>query len=132
MLFMPLTIFLAQVFGLYMIIVGLAIIANRKHIMLAVAALVEERLAQLMAGIMALLMGLFLVNLHNDWSTMPAAVVSLICWTIFVKGLLYLFIPEPSLSKLVRKLNQRKWYMIDGVIAVLVGIYLAGFGYGWF
>ncbi len=129
---MTLTILLAQVFGLYAIIVGLAVLANRRHIMLGVAALVEERFAQLIAGILALLLGSFLVNIHNDWSTLPAALVSFFGWAALVKGILYLLLPEASLGKLVRKLNQRRWYMIDGIVVVLYGLYLAGFGYGWF
>ncbi|HYD93099.1 MAG TPA: hypothetical protein VEB18_01425 [Candidatus Paceibacterota bacterium] len=129
---MPLTIFLAQVFGLYMIIAGIAIIANQRNIMLAVAALVEERFSQLLVGVLSLLLGLFLVNSHNDWSTLPAGIVSLIGWLSLVKGIFYLFTPENSLTKIIRKLNQRKWYMIDGIIAILIGAYLAGFGYGWF
>ncbi len=129
---MTLTILLAQVFGTYAIIAGLAVLANRRHIMLGVAALVEERYAQLVAGMLTLLLGSFLVNIHNDWTTLPAALVSLFGWISLVKGILYLLLPEASLNKLIRKVNQRKWYVVDGIIVVLYGLYLAGFGYGWF
>lgn len=129
---MTLTILLAQVFGIYAIITGLAVLANRRHIMLGVAALVEERFAQLVAGMLTLLLGAFLVNIHNDWSTLPAAFVSFFGWAALVKGILYLLLPEASLNKLIKKVNQRRWYMIDGIIVLLYGVYLAGFGYGWF
>ncbi len=129
---MTLTILLAQVFGIYAIIIGLAVLANRRHIMLGVAALVEERFAQLIAGMLTLLLGSFLVNIHNDWSTLPAAFVSLFGWVALVKAIFYLLLPEVSLNKLIRKINQRKWYMVDGVVVLLYGLYLAGFGYGWF
>lgn len=129
---MTLTILLAQVFGLYAIITGIAVLANRRHIMLGVAALVEERFAQLVAGLFALLVGSFLVNIHNDWSTLPAGLVSFFGWAALVKGILYLLLPEASLNKVIRKLNQRRWYVVDGIIVALYGLYLAGFGYGWF
>ena len=129
---MTLTVLLAQVFGIYAIIVGLAVLANRRHIMLGVAALVEERFAQLVAGMITLLLGAFLVNIHNDWSTLPAGMVSFFGWAALVKGILYLLLPEASLNKMIRKINQRKWYVVDGIIVTLYGLYLAGFGYGWF
>ncbi len=129
---MELTFLLAKVFGLYALITGVAIIMNRRHIMLAVAALVEERFAQLLTGIVSLLFGLFLINIHNDWSTFFTGLVSLFGWLAFLKGLFYLFAPEATLGRLIKKLNARKWYMIDGGIAVIAGLYLAGTAYGWF
>ncbi|MCI0597671.1 hypothetical protein L0Y34_01175, partial [Candidatus Parcubacteria bacterium] len=68
---MELTILLAKVFGLYLLVAGVAILFRRRHVMLAVAAFVEDKSARLIAGLIALLAGLFLVNTHNDWSTLP-------------------------------------------------------------
>lgn len=129
---MILTILLAKIFGLYMLAIGVSILMNRRQMMLAIVALMKDRAVQLMGGVMALLLGLFLVNIHNDWSTLPSVLVSLIGWAIFFKGLAYLFLPEPKLAKLVHALTERSWYMIDGVLAVIIGLYLAGFGFGWF
>lgn len=129
---MELTVLLSKIFGVYMIIAGIAVFFNRRHLMVGIIAMAKERFAQLVAGILAVLMGLILVNIHNVWSTAPAAVVSLIGWIALLKGLLYLFLPEAQLAKLVKGLTERAWYTVDGVLALLVGLYLAGFGYGWF
>jgi len=129
---MELTIFLSKVFGLYMLIAGIAVLFNRRHIMAGVIAIAKERFAQLVAGTIALFMGLLIVNLHNEWSTLPASLVSLVGWLGVLKGAIYLFLPEAKLTKLMHALTERSWYTIDGVIAIVVGLYLAGFGYGWF
>lgn len=129
---MELTLFFSKVIGLYMLIAGLAIFVNRRHIMGAVIGLAHERAAQLIGGMFALVLGLVLVNLHNDWSTFPAALVSLVGWMGVLKGVAYLFLPEPKLAKLMKALTERSWYMVDGIIAVVAGLYLAGFGFGWF
>lgn len=81
---------------------------------------------------MALFIGLVIVNLHNDWSTTPAALVSLIGWIGIAKGLVYFFLPEAKLVKLMKALTDRSWYVFDGLVAAALGLYLAGFGYGWF
>lgn len=129
---MELTIFLAKVLGVYMSIIGIAILFRRKHVMLAIFALAKERFAQLIAGTIALLVGLLLVNVHNDWSSTPAAIVSLIGWAAVLKGIFYLFLPEAHLSKVLHALSERSWYLIDGIIVLLVGLYLAGTGFALF
>lgn len=129
---MELTVFLSKVFGLYMLLAGIAVMFNRRHIMAGVVALAKERFAQLIAGTIALFMGLILVNLHNDWSTLPASLVSLIGWLAVLKGLVYLFLPEAKITKLMHALTERSWYTVDGVVAIVVGLYLAGFGFAWF
>lgn len=129
---MELTILLSKIFGVYMIVAGLAVFMNRKHLMAGIIGMAKERFAQIMAGIIGLLFGLVMVNIHNDWSTLPASLISLIGWAGLVKGLAYLFLPEKSLTKLMHLFTERSWYLIDGIIVLVVGIYLAGFGYGWF
>lgn len=129
---MELTILLSKILGVYMLIAGLAVLMNRRHLMAGIVAMAKERFAQIMAGIIALLFGLVLVNIHNDWSTLPASIVSLIGWAALVKGLFYLFMPEKGLTKLMHALTERSWYLIDGIVILVAGLYLAGYGYGWF
>jgi hypothetical protein len=129
---MLLTILLSKVFGLYMLIAGVAVLTRRRQILLAIGALVEDKSARLVVGLMTLLIGLFVVNLHNVWETLPTALVSLFGWLAVLKGIGYLFLKESTLDGLVKYFYNRKWFVVDGAIAVLVGLYLAGFGFGWF
>lgn len=129
---MELTLFLSKVIGVYLLVMGIAVLVNRRHIMLAVVSLAKERVAQLIAGVVALLFGLILVNVHNDWSTLPASIISFVGWAGVVKGALYLLLPEAKLAKIVQMFSDRSWYMADGIIAILVGLYLANYGYGLF
>lgn len=127
---MLITLFLARVIGVYLIIGGLAVLMDRSRLMLAVVALTKERFAQLIAGVLALITGLVLVNLVNDWSSLPALIVSLTGWVAILKGALYLLMPEKELSKMMQMFMDRKWYVLDGALVLLAGIYVAGFGYG--
>lgn len=129
---MELTVFLAKVFGLYMLVAGIAVLFNRRHFVAGVLAIAKERFAQIIAGTVALFFGLIFVNLHNDWSTLPASLVSLVGWLGVAKGVVYLFLPEAKINKLMHVFTERNWYTVDGVVAIVIGLYLAGFGYGWF
>jgi uncharacterized membrane protein HdeD (DUF308 family) len=129
---MLLTILLAKVLGLYMLIAGIAVLLRKREFLLAIGAFVEDKSTRLIAALFTLLVGLFLVNLHNDWSTLPSSLITLFGWIATIKGIAYLVLKETTLEKLVKYFYNRKWFLIDGIISVLLGLYLAGFGYGWF
>ena len=124
------TIILARVFGSFLIVIAGAVFLNRKALMRAVTAMFEEPFAEWVAAIVALLGGIAYVNLYEDWSSLPAGILSAIGWLILLKGLLYAFLPSARLAKLTKILNEDTWYTRDGVRALVVGVYLAGFGFG--
>jgi hypothetical protein len=124
------TLLLARIIGVYMVIGGAAVLADRRRIMLAVVALTKERFAQLMAGVFALFVGLIIINIHTDWSSLPAAVISLMGWLALLKGIAYLLLPASTMEKMMQSFMDRKWFMIDGLLVIVIGAYLAGFGYG--
>ena len=125
-----LTLFLARVFGIYFLIAAAMIFANRAALMTGVESMFKERFAQLMAAMLSLLGGLILINLHQDYSSLPAGIISVIGWLIFLKGMLYAFLPEARLVKLSKKFTERAWYTMDGVLALVVGVYRTGFSFG--
>lgn len=129
---MLLTLLFAKVLGLYLLIAGIAVLTRRRDILMAVGVIVHDASARLIAGLFTLLIGLFFVNLHNDWSTLPSLLISLFGWAAVLKGIAYLFLREATLDSLVKKFYGRTWFLIDGTIAVVLGLYLAGFGFGWF
>lgn len=126
---METTMILSRIFGVYLIIAGVMVFTNRKALMLGVLSMFKERFAQLLAAMMSLLVGLALINFYQDWSSLASSVLSVIGWLIFLKGLLYAFLPEVRLAKITKLFTERRWYTMDGVLALVVGIYLAGYGY---
>ncbi len=122
--------FLARVIGVYLVIGGAAVLADRRRLMAAVVALTHERFAQLMAGVFAVFTGLVVVNLHTVWTTLPATLVSLVGWLALIKGILYLVLPERQMEKLMKLFMDRNWYFADGIVVIVLGAYLAGYGYG--
>ena len=127
---MILTLFLARVFGVYLLIAAAMIFANRTALMLGVEAMFKERFAQLMAAMVSILGGLVLVNLHQDWTSLASSIISVIGWLIFAKGLLYAFLPHAKLAALTKVMTERMWYTMDGILALAFGLYLTGFSYG--
>lgn len=126
----PLTMLLAKVFGVYLVVVGIALFARRKYFSAVFAGFVENRLLRMVIAIAELVAGLFLVVTHQVWSSWPAGIITFFGWAMTVEGAAYLFMPDRWVSKMFRLFNTKVWYFIGGVLAVIVGLYLISVGFG--
>ena len=64
---MEISIFLARVFGLYLLIVGLAMLFNRKVILIAVNNMLQQPGLLFFSAIVTLILGILLLEWHNIW-----------------------------------------------------------------
>lgn len=127
---MELTLFLAQVFGLYLIIVGSLVLLKQKTLVLVVNDFFKYNGFVFFAGIIILIMGLLLVVSHNVWEPGLAWIITLLAWGTLVKGMLYLFLPKATLAKVGRLFSKSGWHPWVGIAAIALGIYLASQGFG--
>ena len=87
---LSLTEFLALAFGLYMIAAGIGLLSEGDNYNQILAEFKDNAALGYIAGIMAFALGVVIVRLHNDWSSVMAGVVSLIGWAALVEGVLML------------------------------------------
>lgn len=128
---MELTIFLSQLFGIYALVGGFAILARRRYFLPIVGGFAEERLTRLVVAILELLGGLALVLSHNVWGTLPEIIISLFGWGLVLEGAFYMLASDDAVEALIKQVNVPAWYWVGGVISLVVGAYLAAFGFGW-
>ncbi len=128
---MDLTIFLAQLFGIYSIIGGLAVIARRRYFIPVIGGFAEERLTRLFVAILELLAGLAIVLSHNVWSTLPESIISLFGWGLALEGTFYLLASDELVESLFRKLNTQLWYTAGGLLSIIIGLYLTAVGFSF-
>lgn len=128
---MELTILLSKVFGIYLIIAGLACLFRRKWFMSAVHSFVEEKFSRVVLAFAELIAGLFLIFTHNIWSSFAEGLVSLFGWMLAIEGVSYLFLSDRFVSKMIRFFNTKAWYIGGGIASLILGIYLARIGFGF-
>lgn len=127
-----LTILLSKVLGIFLVLFGVAT-ALRSHYFMSVAeTFVQERFARLILVLVELLAGLFLVVTHNDWSSLPAILVTLLGWIAVIEASAYLLLPDEILKRFVRHFRSPAWYVGGGLVSIVIGAYLAGYGFGLF
>jgi hypothetical protein len=128
---MELEFSLNQLLGLYFIIVGGIVLYRRKSIMPAMQQLVNSRPLLLVIALAEILAGLAIVLTYPTISATPDGVVSIIGWMLIVEGIVYLALPYKTVHKFVRSFGTPQWYGVGGVLAVLIGLYLAGSSFGF-
>lgn len=127
-----LELFIAKLFGLYLIIMGVLVLLKKKSVMPAVMDIAKNRALTIVLGALELAAGLAIVIAFQEVSVSPVGLISLLGYMMVIEGLVYLMLPMKSIQKMVRYFGNRQWFMASGVVAVLGGIYLAGFGFGFF
>ncbi len=127
-----LELFIAKLFGLYLIIMGALVLLKKKSVMPAVMDIAKNRALTIVLGALELAAGLAIVIVFQEVSMTPVGLISLIGYMMVIEGIVYLTLPVKRIQKMVRSFGNRQWFMASGVVAVLAGIYLAGFGFGFF
>ena len=128
---MDLSIFLAKLFGLYFLIAGGIIMMRQKsymHIMMDVLG--DKGLLTVVAACQ-LIAGLALVIAHPIFTADWQGLITLIGLWIAIEGVFYLAAPYTKVMKFVKMFNNSTWFTSGGLLAVVMGAYLAGKGFGF-
>lgn len=123
---------LEQLLGLYFIIVGVIVLYRRRSLMPAVGQLVANPALRTVIGLVELMAGLAIVLTYPEVTLNASGLVSLIGWTLIVEGIVYLSMPSRVVQKFIKRFNRDSWYRTGGAIAIVMGAYLAGVGFGFF
>ena len=126
---MPLTLLLAKVFGIALIAISIALIVSREHFEQITRDFLAQRLLRTMISFLEMVAGLFIVFGHNVWSPLPAAVITFLGWIFVLEGASYLLLPEQWTFRFINAVNRPQFFIASGVIGLIIGIYLAGYGF---
>ena len=127
---MELTTLLSQVFGIYLIVGGIAIWFRRRYFVPVLGDFAHDPMMRLIVGTMELVGGLFLVLTHNVWSSAAASLVSLFGWMLALEGAFYMLASDATVTRMYAVLNRPAWFIFGGIFALIVGVYLTASGFG--
>jgi hypothetical protein len=127
---MDISLFLAQVFGLYFILAGVVILV-RPGAATELIRLFADRRAVYLSGFVALIVGIPLVLVHNIWDGSWRVFVTGLVWLTLLKGITLLFVPRlvagwaDVLTTYPRLMRHLVWLLI------IAGVCLLSVGSGW-
>ncbi len=122
-------IFLAKLFGLYFLILGVVVLIRRKAVMPAVGELASNRPVLLTITIIEIGAGLALALAYPVITWDVEGIFSIIGYMLIVEGVIYLASPYKTTQKFVKSFNKSEWFMTGAVVSVLLGAYLVAYGF---
>ena len=125
---MDISIYLAKVFGIYLIIVPIAVLINRKHFKELLDDFSKNSSFVFFSGIIHLILGLFVVIAHNIWTNDWRIIITLLAWAGILKGIIRIMFPF-KIARWVSKIKDIRKFWAWCFIMILLGIYLTYIGF---
>jgi len=125
------TRFLSRLIGLYLILISLAMFANKQATLESMTALIHNPPVLFVVAVMVMAAGLAMVLCHNVWSGGVApVVVTLTGWLMLIKGGLLLSLsPEAAPGFFLVGLRYAQLFDLYMAIVLALGLYLAYEGF---
>jgi len=126
---MGLTLFYAQILGIYIVVTSLALLINKNKAKELMGEVKKHTTLLFVDGALALFFGTILILTHNFWVNHLSIAVSLVGWVIFITGVLELILPSKLMVRLYT-LTQRKVGFVINLATLALGTYFALYGFG--
>ncbi len=124
---MELTLFLTKIFGAFLSLIGLALLANN-NLKSIIREIIKDKNLIFLLNILGLVAGLTLVISHSFWTADLAGVITVLGWLVLIKHLAILFWRDKMLA-LALKFVGNNWYETWAIAAILLGLWLLWNGF---
>ena len=121
--------FIAKLIGPVCIAGGLGMLFNTAVFKSMFERGLHDHLLIYVAGLIALVSGLAIVVLHNRWQWDWTVIVTLFGWLATIGGFVRMVAPQVIEQIGGQIIAQPNFFVIDGSIALLLGVLLSYFGY---
>lgn len=125
---MDVSIYLARFLGLYLLIMGAAVLIRWDQMAAIVKAFFFDPPLVYLSGVMALIFGLVIVLFHNVWALDWRLPITIVGYCATLKGVLRLWVPD-RLQLLVFRDVSFRTAVVMGIILVLLGVYFLHQGF---
>ena len=126
---MELSLFLAQVIGVVLFIVGFGFICNAKHYQKAFVAILKNEGIILFSSMFALILGTIIVLTHNIWETSWVVIITIFGWVGLLKGFSLAVFPKSAIKMSSAMLKTTGMFRLAGVFLMLFGGAMLYFGF---
>ena len=121
--------FLAKLIGPVFIAGGIGMLFNTAVYRAMFERALHDHMIIYLSGVLALTMGLAMVAVHNDWKWHWPLIITIIGWLALIGGVVRMVAPQVIEAYGLAVLSTPNFFIIDGGIALLLGVLLSYFGY---
>lgn len=124
------TLVLARILGGYMVITGVALLIHRDMAKELIERLKTDSPLTFTMAILALVMGLVIVSIHNVWTGPVSIVISLVGWLAVIEGFGIMVLRQRYFALVAPFVRPAGAVVAWSVGAVLLGLWLLWSGLG--
>jgi hypothetical protein len=121
-------VFIARLIGPAFVAVGLGVLANGPFYTALILEAVHSPTLIYFSGLISLLPGLAILNVHRSWSGWPA-IITAIGWLMTIGGVIRLVLPATSATVASDLYSKPFVLLIVALVVLVVGAYLCFEGY---
>jgi hypothetical protein len=125
---MCISIFYAQVVGLWLFLLGLAMVMDENRYKKAMSESLTNHILMNFMGLVTLGLGLVLVITHNIWVASWPVLITLAGWILLAQGIMRLFFAD-RFSKIMKDILASSGFTVVSWAWLLVGLYLTWAGF---
>lgn len=122
--------FLAQLIGIYLILISFAMLFQRERFKKTIGELLSSGPLLALTGNLGVIFGLLIVLVHNQWVSEWPVLITLFGWILLVQAAMRIFFPH-NFIELVKAIDTKIGYTLYSWIWLIVGIYLAWMGFNY-
>ena len=122
---MELSIFLAKIIAIVYLAAGVGVLSSKISLAKVVDDFEKSPGLTMLAGMLTVIMGMFLIEFHNIWVKDWTVLITIIGWIALIKGVAFIAFPQ-FIS------NFKPWYKNSqgwGVLMLVVGLVFGYFGF---
>lgn len=119
----------ARVIGPFMIVAGIGLLLNLKNYQTVIDNFMKHPALRYLGGMVALFMGLIILQFHNVWACNWALIITIMGWLSLIKGAVLIIFPG-AFGKVCEAYHESTFLLMVHVgIVLAIGITLTAIGY---
>ena len=122
-----LTNYLAEIWGISIVVISLALLIKENHLKRLFASIETEE-GFFLWGFISFIIGLAMVLSYNAWTQSWQVVITIFGWLALLKGLALLFLPE-QMKKYAKKMEAAQFIPYAMVVILIIGLVITYFGF---
>ncbi|NGX56786.1 MAG: hypothetical protein K1060chlam5_01032 [Candidatus Anoxychlamydiales bacterium] len=125
----PLTYFLAKLFGLVFLFLGIALFSKPQDYQSTAKEIAKSNAFMTLISLIPLVIGVSLIISHNLWIKNWPVIITVIGWFIFLCGIIRLFFHRHVMKYMGKQANNKSFFVSVGILLFIFGAYLASKGF---
>jgi hypothetical protein len=125
------SLFLARLMGPAFVVVALGMLINLGMYESMIAEALHPGVLFYLSGLLSLLAGLSIVNLHNRWQADWRVIITVLGWLMTIGGIMRIVLPQVAITVGSTIYGGRASTIVAALVVGALGAFLSVRGYMW-